>query len=264
MPMMKSSPEHAVACLSKLAIATSKTWKTDAETRAAYAIFADKLVNFEPEVVTRACDEWGGTHDRWPSLASLLRLCRDYVEIDKTAVVLAAPKDLEPDIRNEAILLLGSFDYESRTYLEAPSEAHKQFIGEAGRMWDKVRPEGGLVTVDQEGHRSRYGFALEAWARAYLGYPPLHMACSRLPLVNEIYTLMTGKQMQVLPEACNDLAQVNPSIWVQAVNWLNGIGPKPSPIPERPEPEKRPPFFKRATDEEVRESARRLNRLLGP
>jgi hypothetical protein len=75
-----------IACLSKLAIATDKVWKTDKAGTAAMMVYADKLVNFTADVVTKACDEWGGTHDRWPTLASLLKLCREHAPDDTLAL----------------------------------------------------------------------------------------------------------------------------------------------------------------------------------
>lgn len=74
-----------------MALATSKTWKTDDDAQAAMVIFIDKLVSFTPDVVTQACDDWGATHERWPTLGGLLKACRALSVEDRVALKLTDP-----------------------------------------------------------------------------------------------------------------------------------------------------------------------------
>ena len=98
-------------------------------------------------------------------------------------------------LRNEAITLLGMFYYDAQNTLQPDGPAWSEFIAEAGRMWARVRPNGGLAEVDREHRRIRYGFALEAWARWYLRVKPLNAAYIT-PATREIYTQMTGREIE--------------------------------------------------------------------
>lgn len=108
---------------------------------------------------------------------------------------------IEPgaDERNEAIMLLGMFGAEANGITEAPSQQHHEFIAEAGRMWSRVRPEGGLEKVDRMRERHVYGRALEGWAREYLGVQPLNVAYAN-DKIRDMYWRMTGRQMQTSDE----------------------------------------------------------------
>ena len=57
-------------------------------------MYAHLLVEFEPEVVKRAADEWLRTSEWWPETAPLLKLCREHarlVEIERRPRLQAPP-----------------------------------------------------------------------------------------------------------------------------------------------------------------------------
>lgn len=101
--------------------------------------------------------------------------------------------------RNEAILLLGFFAPEANAITESPSRQYKEFIAEAGRLWSRVRPEGGLEKVDRMRERHIFGRALEGWARTYLGVQPLPAAYAN-DKIRDMHWRMTGRQLETSNE----------------------------------------------------------------
>lgn len=105
---------------------------------------------------------------------------------------------LDPDAeaRNEAIMLLGNFAAVANHLTEAPSRRHAEFIAEAARLWQRVRPQGGLPAVDRKRDRGIFGFALEAWARSYLDAERLNEGYARSEQVRDMHWRMTGRRIE--------------------------------------------------------------------
>ena len=75
--MMKSSPEHCLACLTSLRLAMPSGMK-EADAKAQDRDWIRRLVTFEPEAVRRGCDEWAEEHRKWPVLSELLDVVRTH------------------------------------------------------------------------------------------------------------------------------------------------------------------------------------------
>ena len=190
------SKEHVLTNLTRIRAATNPHFKSDELARLAMAVFQDELQVYPPQAITDGCNQWIKTRAKWPAPSELIA----FIEAN-----LVTPKSIEDKsdfgsvTRNEAILLLSMFNFEAKDYLECPSGAWCEFIAEAGRVWAKVRPEGGLAEADRLRQRSTYGFALEAWARWYLRVKPVHSAYIT-PATREIHRLMTGRELETHDE----------------------------------------------------------------
>ena len=193
----KSSPEHIVSCLTDLrrifgtgAKATPEhlTWQN--------SLYIEALADIPAAVLTAATRQIIREADRWPTPSAIRKVARDIAESAAAARTLAnpEPEDLGATQRNEAIALLGHFAPVANAITGSPSQRYAEFIAEAGRLWGKARPAGGLAEIDKQRLRGVYGFALEAWARVYLGAEPLNVAYASSK-VRDAHRLMTSREI---------------------------------------------------------------------
>lgn len=174
--------------------------------------YIERLQDLDYRDLKAACDRSADTLDRFPTIAQLKKLAEESRSIRESLEAadrrrIADHVALSAEMRNEAILLLGSFSGEVRRLLTTgdPKAADAQatidravqnFWAEAANVWARVRPSGGLPEVDKARHRSRYGFALEAWARAYLGAPRLARGFATEGVL-QVYRAMTGEEPEL-------------------------------------------------------------------
>jgi hypothetical protein len=181
-------------------------------------LYIEALSDLSPEILSQTCKEIIRENDRFPTPNKIRAAAKEIGERISAARTLANPSqqgDLGATLRNEAILLLGCFHYELAWHLESPSENYKIFLQAAATTWNRVRPSGGLDEVDAVRRgRANFGFALEAWARKKLGYPPLHRNYVT-DKIAEVYSHMTGQAIERLDPAYDDLPQVNPKLWAK-------------------------------------------------
>jgi hypothetical protein len=261
---MKSSPQHVAACLSRLAIVTSKTWKTPLDEKAALTVFADLLVVFTPETVTKACDEWGRINDRWPTLAGLLRLCRECENEVKAARVITDPNQPENFLARVKRLSIHDAPWLSRHHylLDQAIQDHMH-----GRLTDAhlahciTLVEQGLPSTAQPSELLSIETMQTVWAgndrisEVVRGNIEHYFAGQALL---SMYDKMAARRWSEYPELAALYCGGDRSPSAAAISL-----PKP-PIPANDwTPPASPPkiLLRRATDEEVRESARRLNKL---
>ena len=189
----RSSKEHVTACLIRLASVTKPHWQGDAAMELTLAAYVDDLCAIDPKIVQFACERWGRTKPKFPYLSELLALCEQL----QTPQVEARPPPTDEGAvcRNEAILLLAGYHAHVAGLLAHNRQVYRQFVAEAGRLWGRVRPPGGLAEVQKHrGQRAVYGAALEAWARSYLGEPPIDTNYV-IEGVREAHRAMTGSDL---------------------------------------------------------------------
>lgn len=166
-------------------------------------LYIEALQDINPRHLTASCKQLIREAERFPRPKEIRDAARAIAaeETERAALESSIGKqqaDQGADARNEAIQLLGMFHPEAAGHLGPASKAHVEFVAEAARIWQRVRPSGGLREVDAiRGGRGAYGFALEAWARKYLGFPALHPAYVT-DRVRSVYTTMTGEQPETL------------------------------------------------------------------
>lgn len=222
--------------------------------------YIERLQDLDYRDIKAATDQAANTLERFPTIAQLRKLAdasRELREAHEAADRrrISDHTALSSEMRNEAILLVGTFSHRVRTLLTPPEcrsdDAQRQvdvavqnFWAEAARTWDRVRPAGGLPEIDRDRRRNRYGSALEAWARSRLGAEPLARVFATEPVL-EIYRAMTGED----PELSDAMpAPGIPGGVARHLRVVDGGGDTAA---------------RRHGDEAVRESARRLNAAMG-
>lgn len=165
------------------------TWQT--------GLYVQALQDLPSATLSAACKRIIQDSDRFPTPSVIRKVAREIAETAVAARTLANPEpvDLGEMARNEAILLLGMFAPVANAITGSPSQRYAEFVAEAGRLWGKARPPGGLAEIDKQRLRGVYGFALEAWARVYLGAEPLNVAYAS-PKVRDAHRLMTGREIE--------------------------------------------------------------------
>jgi hypothetical protein len=198
-----SSKEHVIACLTRLQAVTEIYWRGEEAAKLALAVFIDELVKHDPRVVRFACEQWGRKNRKFPYLAQLLEYIQHNAE-EPAVPALTGPEAAGSIARTEVILLLGAFvTTEAKTRIGDHTRAYREFIAEAARLWSKVRPEGGLGDLAQTNLMRRVvGFALEAWARGYLGLSALHVDYAT-DGVRRMHREMTGDDLLTRGVPCD-------------------------------------------------------------
>ena len=224
---MTSSPETVLKCLTDLrqVFATGQKMSTENLSRQ-NGLYIEALADLPQSALISACKQLIREGDRFPTPGKIRSAALELTERVDAAHTLADPvkgEDLQATIRNEVILLLGGFHYEAAGHLQSPSENYKAFIQSVADMWSHFRPDGGLRTVEETRHgRANCGFALEAWARKRLGYPPLHRAYVT-DKIAEVYSVMTGQAIEVLDAKHDSLSQANPALWAKVLERAKGV-----------------------------------------
>ena len=211
------TPQAILDLLTKLAVVLRDDRLDKTAIAHRNAGYIERLQDLDYRDIKAATEQAADTLERFPSIAQLRKLAQANRELRDALEAadrrrLSDHTALSAEMRNEAILLVGSFGTEVRTRLTAPEcrsddaqrevdVAVQNFWAEAARLWAAVRPAGGLLEVDKARQRARYGFALEAWARAYLGAPLLSRAYACRHVL-QIYLAMTGHE----PELSDDAA----------------------------------------------------------
>jgi len=228
-----TSPQAVADCLRKLFTNFGTEGLDRNQIAAKTALYTERLQGLDYRDLKAATDRAIDTLDRFPKISQLLKLAEDSRTLREAHEAanqrrVSDHAALSADMRSEAILLLGSFAYEVRGFLrtgdpragdaEAQTDrAVQNFWAEAANVWSRVRPAGGLKEVDQARQRGRYGFALEAWARAYLGAPRLARAFATEGVLT-VYRTMTGAE----PELAD--GGVEPSIPDGVTRHLRVVG----------------------------------------
>lgn len=255
-----TTPQAILDLLTKLAVVLRDDRLDAKQVALRNAGYIERLQELDYRDIKAACDKAADTLDRFPTIAQLRKLADHNREVrealeatDRRRITDHAAQAAE--IRNEAILLVGQFSAEVRGFLtpadnrsdEAQREVERavqNFWAEAARLWERVRPAGGLPEIDRDRRRNRYGFALEAWARSRLGAEPLARVFATEPVL-EIYRAMTGED----PELSDAMpAPGIPGGVARHLRVVDGGGDTAA---------------RRHGDDAVRESARRLNAAMG-
>lgn len=212
----QSSPMFIVDCLTRLrGVLGPERKQTNDQITWQNGIYIEALQDLQPQHLKAATTDWIRTGDKFPKPAELRRLAVSYAERQEAQASLDAKHRQDDakagaEARNEVIMLLGGIDCVARRHfgngdgvLGAKSEGYQRFVGEAARLWARVRPANGLPGLDEMGHREhgaggrfRYGCALAAWARQYLGLRPLAPAYL-VPSVLAAYRHLTGEDLAV-------------------------------------------------------------------
>lgn len=255
-----TTPQAVLDCLTKLGAVLIDHRLSEAQIISRNAGYIEKLQALDYRDLKAACDRAATSLEHFPTIAKLMDFAKANAELRDAQEAaerrrMADQSVLSAEIRNEAILLVGAFSHQVRTLLTPPEcrsdDAQRQvdrdvqnFWAEAARLWARVRPAGGLPEVDRNRQRNRYGFALEAWARSYLGAPPLARGFATEPML-QIYRSMTAEE----PELGDDAAEPGiPGGVTRHLRIVDGGGDA---------------AVRRHGDDAVRESARRINAAMG-
>lgn len=193
----KSSPEHVTDCLRGIAKVIKPKWKRE-DVDAGLAAYVEVLVAYDPQAVRYACERWVETKRAWPAVSDLVAMIRSSSRA--TAEASDEPRHVDgATYRNEAIQLLGTYHFRAKD-LVTEADDYRNFLAEAGRLWRRLRPAGGLDEVDRtRGSRRTFGFALEAWARRYLDDDPVHVAYAT-DGVRQAFQQLTGDDLLTMGE----------------------------------------------------------------
>jgi hypothetical protein len=142
------------------------------------ALYHEALKDLEPRFLAAAFNSWMKTGDRFPLPAQLRKIAVEFAEgadakAETTRRALSHGGVDGSVLRNEAIQLLGDFDLVMRRTLDASSVEYRNLIAECAAWWQTCRPQGGLDELAKQRQRMKVGRALEDFARAKLGLPPL-------------------------------------------------------------------------------------------
>lgn len=209
----KSSPEHITSCLTDLRRVFGIGQKTTPEHLSwQNGLYIEALQDLEPRLIEAACKYLIREGDRFPKPKDIREAAKELSERRSARVALANPlpeADMAALMRNEVILLLGMYRVRASDLTGDPSWEFKNFIAAAANAWAKIRPVGGLEEVDKarNGRRS-YGFAMEAWARAYLRDVPVHPAYVTADC-RTLYRHMTGHEIETLKPEDDPLLKVD-------------------------------------------------------
>jgi beta-glucosidase-like glycosyl hydrolase len=177
---MTISAQLIASLLTKLRLAYEPHRRmAPADMAAQTAVYADVLKDLEPSLLSAAVERMlrvDTKRQRLPTPAELRQAAVDlraFRQRQAAASQTALPGPGQPvdggALRNEAIMLLGGFDLVMRRTLD--EEAYRYVLAECASWWQSQRPEGGLDALGQQ--RLWVGRALEDYARARLGMPPL-------------------------------------------------------------------------------------------
>jgi len=130
-------------------------------------VYAQKMQEFEPQVVRRACEEWAAAETKWPKLAELLGACRN---LSSTASKAEIPVDPMSVALNEAMGFLRS-EILREFYKLGVSDpaAQRGTLTEMAEWWSRTRPANGWQT---EVERRCCVNAVESWAEEKFGLEP--------------------------------------------------------------------------------------------
>jgi hypothetical protein len=178
--MTMISAQHIASLLTKLRLTYEPhRHMPPADMAAQTALYADVLKDLDGRALNAAVDRMlreDTKRNRLPLPAELRRATLDLVDLrhrrrEVEQKLLAGPGQLVDGsaLRNEAIMLLGGFDLVMRRTLD--EEAYRFVLAECASWWQSQRPEGGLDALAEQ--RLWVGRALEDYARARLGMPPL-------------------------------------------------------------------------------------------
>ena len=97
-------------------------------------MYAHLLVEFEPEVVKRAADEWLRTSEWWPETAPLLKLCREHarlVEIERRPRLKPPEPNAQARRNRTAEQIMAQWEANDRLAMEVRQNVDRYFCGVA-------------------------------------------------------------------------------------------------------------------------------------
>ena len=160
----RSSMEHCRRCLTELRMKVRAPRMSTQDMAAQLELYAEDLVEFEPETVRRACREWYEENPSWPAAAELIRLCREVERRSRPRI--EAPT--ERDYLNEAILMLPNMVVLS---IDQPTDVNggipwaervprRDIMRAIARAWTVTPPRPALEEDPWKRSRMRFAFRL--------------------------------------------------------------------------------------------------------
>ncbi len=169
MTTARSSRDHCLACLTRLAAVTGKPKRSEGEARVVLEAYVERLQRYEPEVVQEACRRAEERFALWPKLAELLPLCEEVKaerDAELRAHALPAPPELDRCLE-EALRFLPpwvqiALDYPTERNGGTPWRAlvdRREILRAIARVWQARVPPPQTRTGLPEDWRSRADFA---------------------------------------------------------------------------------------------------------